>query len=1197
MATPRTSLDCGTTFANRYEVMEQLGSGGMGEVYRVLDTEIDEEVALKLLRPEITLDPQLVERFRNELKLARRISHPNVCRVYDIGEHEGLYYITMEFVPGEDLLSVLRRSGPLDPAQLISVARQVCEGLAEAHRLDVIHRDLKPQNVLVDEHGRAHVMDFGIARHLGSAGMTETGLVIGTPEYMSPEQIEGMGVDARSDIYSIGVILFELATGQPPFQAPTPLAIAVKHQTTPAPDPRALNTRIPVEISQLILKCLGKDKQQRYQSTTELLADLDRVARSTAVAAGEAAAPPDRIATSPPEAEVPLFVAREEELAILQGFLERAMEGHGRVAFVVGESGSGKTALNNAFARMAELAHPDLVVVSGKCDAHTGTGDPYMPFREIMALLAGDVDALQAAGALSAERARRLRDVVPYTARSVLDLGSDLIGTLVSGTGLFARASATTPPEAGWIENLRTLVESKREVPADSTLQQSSLLEQATRVLQTVAQARPLLLIVDDVQWADSGSINLMFHLGRRIAGSRILFVGAYRPSEVALGRDGQRHPLEPVANELRRDFGDLLIELDRPDDRSFVDALIDGRPNRIGEAFRETLFRHTRGHPLFTIELLRSMQEQGWLVEDESGELVEVSDIDWETVPARVDAVVEERVGRLSNQLRDIVRLASVEGEDFTAEVAARVQNLDPRELVRLLSSELEKRHHLVRAKGISRVNGTRLSHYAFQHILFQKHLYGELDDVERAFLHDAVGTALEELYGDQTDDIAVQLARHFREAGVVEKAVDYLQRAGQQAVRLSANEEAIAHFSNALKLIDALPPGPERNEKELALQLGRAVPLQWARGFAAPELAQASVRARELCEEVRDPGQMFAALAQLTLFYATRPDYHLALELVEQMGQLAAGSDDPSLTTFIHFLQTWPLLNIACFTKAVECAERAMAAHDPARDSVTAYTFGFELGVLNLAFESWSLWFLGFPERARRTLDRGLALARELGHPHTVAFILVGACELHWFLREPATVDQYTEELAPLADEKGFIYWQAHAAFYRAERMVREGQVEDGIEQMREAIAGMRATGTETCLTRLYTRMVDACEGAGEFDEAAAAVAAAAEIMQQYDERYMEAEIHRHRGNLLLLRGGEETEAEAEFERAIDTACRQQAKALELRAVMSLARLWQSQGKSAAARERLADIYGRFTEGFETPDLQDAKALLASL
>jgi tetratricopeptide (TPR) repeat protein len=1190
MAGTTTGLEPGTTFADRYEVLGALGCGGMGEVYRVLDREIGEEVALKLLRAEITLDPRLVERFRNELKFARRITHPNVCRVYHFGEHAGAYYITMELVAGEDLTSLLRRSGPLEATKVVAIARQVCAGLAEAHRHEVVHRDLKPQNVMIDRQGRVRVMDFGIARHLGTAGMTETGMIVGTPEYMAPEQIDGTGLDARSDVYAVGVMLFEMTTGRPPFEGPTPLAVAVQHQTAAPPDPRALNAVIPDALAQLILTCLAKDRRERFQSVVELLAALDRV---------EGAAPgPARAARAPVKAlQEPAFVAREEELAVLDRMLDEALAGRGRVAFVVGEAGSGKTALVDRFAQRVQDAHPDVVAVSGRCDAHTGTGDPYMPFREVLSLLTGDVDLLQGPGDGTGERVRRLLGVAPAVTRSMLEVGSDLIGTLVSATGVLARADLQAAPGTAWVEQLRALVERRRTVPADSTLQQSSLLDQLTRVLQAAARVRPLLVTVDDLQWADTGSINALFHLGRRVRGSRIVFLGAYRPSDVALGREGQRHPLERVVNELRRDFGDLLIDLDREADPRFVDALLDGQPNRLGPAFRDTLLRHTGGNPLFTIELLRTLEERGWLVRNAEGEWVEAREIDWNTVPARVDAVVAERVGAVPDSLREALRVASVEGGEFTAEVVARVQGVEPGPLVRLLSNEIEKRHHLVRARGVSRVNGTRLSHYAFQHMLFQRHLYGELDEVERPLLHDAVGTALEALHGERAEEIAVQLARHFREAGAPEKAVDYLHRAGTRAVRVSANEEAITHFTEALRVLESLPPGPDRMEKELTLQLALAPPMQWSRGMNCPELARATARAAELCEQVRDPRQTIAALTQLTLFYATRPDYRRSLELLEQLNARAAESGDADVEAIPLFLPAWALLNLASFPEVVEHAERAMARYVPARDSLTAYVFGFEFGVLNLGFASWARWFLGQPDGARRCLERALALAREHAHPYTMAFILVGGCELYWFLRDPDSVVRCTEELAPLADEKGFVYWQAHAAFYRGEQLVREGCGREGLARMHGAIEGMRATGTDTCLTRLGCRMAQACEEAGEYDQAAAAIQHAIELMERYDERYMEAEIYRRRGCIALHGHDDMAHAEEDFAQAIAVARRQKALSLELRATMSLARLWHRQGRGNEAHARLADVYGRFTEGFDTPDLEDARALLASL
>jgi len=267
-------LTAGSTFARRYEIIEQLGKGGMGKVYKVLDKEVKEEVALKLLNPEIATDERTIERFRNELRLARKISHRNVCRMYDLGKEEGTQYITMEYVPGEDLKTLIRRSGELTLGNAVFVARQVCEGLAEAHELGVVHRDLKPQNIMIDSKGNAHIMDFGIARSMKAKGLTETGMIIGTPDYMSPEQVEGKKIDQRSDIYSLGVILYEMVTGKVPFEGETPLSIAVKHITEIPRNPKELNVRLPEKISRVILRCMEKDRDKRYLGIDELLTDL-----------------------------------------------------------------------------------------------------------------------------------------------------------------------------------------------------------------------------------------------------------------------------------------------------------------------------------------------------------------------------------------------------------------------------------------------------------------------------------------------------------------------------------------------------------------------------------------------------------------------------------------------------------------------------------------------------------------------------------------------------------------------------------------------------------------------------------------------------------------------------------------------------------------------------------------------------------
>jgi eukaryotic-like serine/threonine-protein kinase len=289
-------LSTGSTFAGRYQVIEELGQGGMGKVYKVLDSRIREKIALKLIKPEIASDRATIDRFSNELKLARKIRHKNVCGMFDIGEAEGAHFITMEYVAGEDLKSIIRMTGTLGIGTVLSVGKQICDGLTEAHIQGIVHRDLKPTNIMIDKGGNVKIMDFGIARSLKERGITGPSVLIGTPEYMSPEQAEAKEVDHRSDIYSLGVVLYEMATGQVPFEGDTALAIAMKHKGEIPKNPKQLNPNIPDDLADVILKCLEKDKTNRYQTAAEVRSELEKIEQGIPIA--EVVVPKPRSITS-----------------------------------------------------------------------------------------------------------------------------------------------------------------------------------------------------------------------------------------------------------------------------------------------------------------------------------------------------------------------------------------------------------------------------------------------------------------------------------------------------------------------------------------------------------------------------------------------------------------------------------------------------------------------------------------------------------------------------------------------------------------------------------------------------------------------------------------------------------------------------------------------------------------------------------
>jgi DNA-binding SARP family transcriptional activator len=693
----------------------------------------------------------------------------------------------------------------------------------------------------------------------------------------------------------------------------------------------------------------------------------------------------------PPVAvEAPVFVARERELAQLERYLKAAIDGRGQVVFVTGGPGRGKTALMREFARRALAARPDLLVASGGCNAYSGVGDPYLPFREMMGTLTADVEARWAAGGVSTGHARRLWAALPTMAQLLLDRGPHLIDALASGPALLERATAAAHPldvtgatgRPDWLTQLRSWV--GREKGEHSSLEQSALFQQFTNVLCALSETHPLLLMLDDLQWVDAGSAGLLFHLGRRLAdaGARVLIMGAYRPEELALrpeaveGRQ-DRHPLLKALTEFQRQWGDAWIDLSEADDaasRRFVEALLDSEPNRLGASFREALAQRTGGHPLFAVELLRAMQQRCDLVQDADGRWSEGSVLDWETLPARVEAVIRARVDPLGEELHDLLTVASVEGERFTAQMVAQVQGLPERQVLKTLSQRLGPRgHRLVHEAEEVQVDGRFLFRYRFSHALFQSYLYESMSAGEQRLLHGEVGTALEALYGDQVEQIVVQLAHHFDAAGQWDKAIEYALRAGDQARLAYANAEAIGYYQRALDLLRASPLEGEAVRKDWRLTALRGLG-QAHQG--AGQVVEAEKHLREAISVGKEMGSAPHDLVRLhwwlgeALFWQSRYD-EFGRNAEEGLALLGDDVESVEGALMLGHLGANPLGD---WDRGTECGDRLAAflrrlPYGP--ELRPAFNVVFARSMQNRDGEEALKWIRSLEERARRHYD----------------------------------------------------------------------------------------------------------------------------------------------------------------------------------------------------------------------------------
>ena len=527
------------------------------------------------------------------------------------------------------------------------------------------------------------------------------------------------------------------------------------------------------------------------------------------------------------------FVGRRKELSRLEAFLHQTLAGNAMPVFLLGDAGSGKTTLMREFARVAQEAHPDLLVAGGQCNAQTGPGDPFRPFRDILGILTGDLEIDWTIGMLDREQALRIWASIPDVIRAIMLSGSHLLDILLPINPLVHRLAPYLGRKTDWFDKFQVSAEAATSVQMG--LDQGQVLEELTQVFRTVAGQHALLLILDDLQWADDASLNLLFHLSRRLTGSRILLLGSYRTGEsipggsaVQQNSDGKQS-LEKLMLELTRQYGDNQINLnqaDPSDGRAFIDEMLDLEPNRLGEAFRENLYRHTQGHPLFTVEMLLSLRQNHNIVPDASGNWVENEASAPAPRPARIEAVIEQRLARLDPQSRELLNIASVEGEGFTAELVANVVGLDVGTTLKSFTRELGQHRHLIQEQGHIHVRSLDLNRFQFRHMLIQEYLYSQLLPGEKRRLHRRMAEELEKILiepelvrsslrgsmvgaGEMVpveylDAFGPALLHHFWMGEEWNKASAYAHHLGKQARQRYAFREAITYYEQALLSLD---------------------------------------------------------------------------------------------------------------------------------------------------------------------------------------------------------------------------------------------------------------------------------------------------------------------------------------------------------------------------------------------------------
>jgi class 3 adenylate cyclase/predicted ATPase len=843
-----------------------------------------------------------------------------------------------------------------------------------------------------------------------------------------------------------------------------------------------------------------------------------------------------------PTGQTPL-VGREEELALLQRRWEQVKDREGQAVLLSGEPGIGKSRLVRELRDRVEL--DGALRLEFRCSPYYQNSALYPLIKHVQRLLRWQKD----------------------------DTVQTKLAKLQATLARYRFPQADTP---GLFAMLLSLPQPADMPPLNLSPQRQKQKTEEALIAWLVEEAEqaPVYCAWEDLHWADPSTLELLGLLIEQIPTIRLFVLLTSRPEFTpSWGQHGHFSQL-------------TLSRLGRRQVPQMIEHATKGKT--LPTELVQQIVAKTDGVPLFIEELTKTVVESI----ESFGSLESIGS----AIPATLQDSLMARLDRLG-AVKEIAQVGATLGREFSYELLHAVAPMEEARLQQGLSQ-------LVAVELLYQRGTPPQSSYLFKHALIQDTAYQSLLRSKRQQLHQQVAHILAAQFPDVNETQPELLAHHYTEAGLIAQAIPYWQQAGERATQRSAGVEAVAHLTRGLELLKTLPDTPERAQQELSLHLTLGPALMHVRGFAAPEAGALYTRARELCQPGGATAQLLPVLSGLWMFYSVRAELRAAQELGKQFLCLAQHAQDPALLLEAHWIMGNTLLWPGELSRARVHLEQSLTLYDPQRHHSLALSYGPDPGVGCLCFRARILWHLGYQDQALKSSDRALALATSLSHPYSLAVALSWAAALHHLRRETQAAQEGAEETLAFTREHEFPFFAAHGMILRGWALVEQGQGQQGIVQMRQGLAAYRATGAEierphwcALLAEAYGKLGQAAEGLTVLTEALA-------VVDENGDRYYEAELYRLKGELILQQGGirgteseGEKEAEARFQKAIAIARQQQAKSLELRAVLSLSRLRQQQGKKEEAHQLLAEVYGWFTEGFDTKDLQEAKALLDML